>query len=354
MGRRAQMKLPRYVHGYIDVRGKPRWYFRRAGFKSVPLPGLPWSPEFMAAHKAAMAGQPLEIGSKRTRPGTMRALAVAYFNSVGFRTMRPSTQGVYRNIINRFCDEAGATGIAYGDMPVAGLRREHIVKLMAARAEKPDSANGLRKVLRAMMKHAVEIEMRKDDPTRDVKPIKVKTDGFHSWTEAEIEQFEKRHPIGSKARLAFALLLFTGQRRSDVVTMGRQHIRDGYIHVRQQKTGAELDIPIMPELQTTIADAPKDHMTFLTTQFGKPFTAAGFGNWFRERCNEAGLPHCSAHGLRKAASRRLAEYGCTVHEVAAITGHASLREVQRYTRGADQKRLADSAMAKVKGRTSSG
>jgi integrase len=134
--------------------------------------------------------------------------------------------------------------------------------------------------------------------------------------------------------------------------MGRQHIRDGHIHVRQQKTGTELDIPIMPELQAIIADTPKDNLTFLVTQFGKPFTAAGFGNWFRERCNEAGLPHCSAHGLRKAASRRLAEFGCTVHEVAAITGHASLREVQRYTKGADQKRLAASAMAKVKRRTS--
>ena len=114
--------------------------------------------------------------------------------------------------------------------------------------------------------------------------------------------------------------------------MGRQHIRDGYIHVRQQKTGAELDIPIMPELLAVIGDTPKDNLTFRMTQFGKPFTAAGFGNWFRERCNEAGLPHCSAHGLRKAASRRLAERGCTVHEVAAITGHASLREVQRYTK----------------------
>jgi integrase len=350
MGRgNKTMKTPRFVHGYIDRHEKPRWYFRRKGFEQISLPGLPWSPEFMQAYEAAMAGQPIEINAKRVKPGTMRALAVFYFNSIAYRSMAPSTQSVYRNIIERFCEDKGATGVAYGDMPAAGMRREHIVRLMAARAAKPDSANGLRKVLRAMMAHAVEIEMRKDDPTRDVKPIKVKTDGFHSWTEAEIEQFEAKHPIGSKARLAFSLLLYSGQRRSDVVTMGRQHIRDGVIHVRQQKTRAELDIPIMPELLAVIADTPKDNLTFLVTQFGKPFTAAGFGNWFRERCNEAGLPHCSAHGLRKAASRRLAEFGCTIHEVAAITGHASLREVQRYTKGADQKRLAASAMQKMKG-----
>lgn len=349
-----RLKKPRYTHGYIDRHGKPRFYLRRPGFELAPLPGLPWSPEFMAAYERAMAGQPLEIGSKRVRPGTMRALAVSYFNSIGFRAMKPITQSTYRNILNRFCEEKGKTGIKYGDMPAAGLQREHIVKMMAARAEKPDSANGLRKVLRAMMQHAVEIEMRRDDPTRDIKPVKVKSEGYHSWTESEIEQFEARHAVGTKARLAMALLLYTGQRRSDVVRMGRQHIRDGCIHVRQQKTGTELEIPILPALQATIADTPKDNMSFLVTEFGRPFTAAGFGNWFRARCNEAGLPHCSAHGLRKAASRRLAEFGCTTHEVAAITGHASLREVQRYTRGADQKRLAASAMQKVKDRTSIG
>jgi integrase len=188
-----------------------------------------------------------------------------------------------------------------------------------------------------------------------VRAIRVKSDGFHSWTDAEIAQFEKHHPVGSRPRLALALLLFTGQRRSDVVSMGRQHIRDAVIdgkatqllHVKQQKTGAELDIPVLAPLAAIIAETPTD-MTFLTTQFGKPFTAAGFGNWFREQCNAARLPHCSAHGLRKAAARRMAEWGFTAHEIAAWTGHLSLREVVRYTKGADQKRLAVAAMSKVK------
>ena len=162
-------------------------------------------------------------------------------------------------------------------------------------------------------------------------------------------QFEKRHPIGTRPRLAFGLLLYTGQRRSDVVRMGRQHIdKNGAIRMRQLKTGAELAIPVHAELDAIIAETPGDHLTFLTTQFGKPFTAAGFGNWFREQCNLSGLPHCSAHGLRKAAARRLAEAGCTEHEIAAITGHASLREITRYTKAADQVRLAVSAMDKVR------
>jgi integrase len=344
MGPHLMRRPPKYVHGFVDRHGKPRWYFRRAGFKRIPLPGLPWSPDFMAAYERALAGQPLQIGSVRTKAGTVRALAVSYFNSPDFRSLKPSSQAIYRGIIDRFC-------IQYGDNRVASLKREHLVKLMAARAEKPVAANNLRKVLRAMMKHAVEIGLRADDPTRDVRAIRVKSDGFHSWNDDEIAQFEKRHPSGTPARLALALLLYTGQRRSDVVRMGPQHIRNGVLGVRQQKTGIELAIPVHSALAAVIAETPTYHLTFLTNQFGRPFTAGYFGQWFREQCDMAGLRHCSAHGLRKAAARRLAEAGCSTHEIAAITGHASLKEVARYTEAVDRRRLAQSAIAKV--RTSS-
>ena len=125
------------------------------------------------------------------------------------------------------------------------------------------------------------------------------------------------------------------------------------MHFRQLKTGAELSIPVHADLEAIIAESAAGQMTFLTTEFGKPFTAAGFGNWFREQCDMANLRHCSAHGLRKAAARRLAEAGCTEHEIATITGHASLREIARYTKAVDQKKLATAAMEKVKAETSS-
>jgi integrase len=198
------------------------------------------------------------------------------------------------------------------------------------------------------MQHAIEIGWRTDNPAREIKPLRVTSVGFHSWTETEIEQFEKAYPIGTRARLALALFLYTGQRVSDVVRMGRQHLDDGMLRVRQQKTGTELMIPITTPLAEAIVTLPSNNLTFLTTQTGKPFLSASLGSYFKQLCVDAGLPHCSAHGLRKAAARRLAEGGCSEHEIAAITGHASLKEVQRYTRGADQKRLAISAMAKIK------
>jgi integrase len=156
----------------------------------------------------------------------------------------------------------------------------------------------------------------------------------------EIQQFAPR--------LALALLLYTAQRRSDVVVMGRQHVRDGVLIVRQGKTGRLVEIPIHSTLAEILAGTPSEHLTFLTTGAGKPFSAAGFGNLFREWCDEAALPqHCSAHGLRKAACRRLAEAGCTEHQIAAISGHLSLSEIQRYTRAASRAKMARAAIAIV-------
>jgi integrase len=336
-----RLNLPRYVHGFLDRHGKPRFYFRRPGFESVPLPGLPYSPEFMRAYESALAGQPRPRTSSTARPGTMAALALSYFASPQFGALRLSSQYVYRRTIERFCKE-------HGDKRAADLRRDHVVKLMSRLGRTPHAANTLRRMLRNLMRHAVDIGIRGDDPTRDVKAIRIKSGGHHSWTDAEIAQFERCHPIGSRARLALALLLYTGQRRSDVIRMGPQHVRGGALHVKQEKTGVELAIPVHPDLAALIAATPSGHLTYLTTTIGSPFAATTFTHWFRRECNKARLPHCSAHGLRKAAARRLAEAGCTAHEIAAITGHASLAELVRYTKAVDQRRLAEAAMAKAR------
>jgi integrase len=339
MGPRVMRRLPKFVHGFIDRHGKPRFYFRRPGFESVPLPGLPYSVEFMRAYESALADQPRPPVT-RVGPGTMAALALSYFSSPQFNALRSSSQYVYRRTIERF-------GKDHGDKRAADLRRDHVVKLMSRLAGKPHAANTLRRALRNLMRHAIDIGVRADDPTRDVKAIRIKSTGHHSGTDAEIEQFEGCHPVGSRARLALALLLYTGQRRSDVIRVGAQHVRGGVLHIKQDKTGVELAIPVHPDLAAVIAATPNRHLTFLTTTIGGPFATRTFAGWFRRECDKAGLPHCSAHGLRKAAARRLAEAGCTAHEIGAITGHVSLTELVRYTKAADQRRLAEAAMAKT-------
>ena len=297
----------------------------------------------MAAYQAAISDAPAPKGPTigRATPGSFNALAAAYYRSAEFIQLAKVTKATYRNIIERFRADNG-------DRPVAAMQKEHVRRLVAARAEKPAAANALLKMLRILMQFAVNEGMRSDDPTVGVKRVRSTSEGFATWTEEQITAFQEKWRSGTRERLALSLLLYTGQRRGDVVLMGRQHLRAGKIDVRQQKTGERLTIPVHPLLHAEIAACPAEHLTFLTTKGGKPFTSAGFGNWFAEAVEAAGLEGVAAHGLRKAAARRLAEAGCTTHQIAAITGHRTLREVERYTRAADQAVNAEAAIAKLR------
>lgn len=334
----------KYVHEFVDRHGKPRYYFRRAGFKQVRLPWPPGSREFNEAYQSALEGAArIEVGATRSAAGSVGALVSAYLNSVSFQNLAVETQRSRRRILERFRDEHGGKRIAM-------LQREHVQKMVNGRAGTPSAARNFLNTLRVLMSFAVELGLRSDDPTLGVKLPKIKTAGWQTWTEQDIAAFEARHPVGTQARLAMALILYTGQRRSDVVHMGRQQVRQGVIEVRQRKTGAVLTIPIHPELQAILDATPSKHLPFLTTAQGKPFgSPASFGNWFSRMCRDAGLPKgTAAHGFRKAACRRLAEAGCTPSEIMAISGHKSISEVQRYCVAADQARLARAAQAKVR------
>lgn len=213
--------------------------------------------------------------------------------------------------------------------------------------DRPGAANGLLKALRVLLRHAVDMGLLRDNPVRNVRKFAVNPEGFHSWTESDVIAFEARHEPSSRAHIALSLLLYTTQRRSDVVRMGWQHINGDTLSVVQDKTGEYLKISFHPELAAAIGNMPRKNLTFVLTEAGAPFTAAGFGNWFRDRCNEAGLRHCSAHGLGKACATRLANAGCTTEQIKAITGHKTLSEVARYTKAADQKRNAKQALANL-------
>jgi integrase len=253
--------------------------------------------------------------------------------------MSVGTQRMRRGILERF-------RVAHGDRPFSVLPPEWIEWLLDSKP--PHAARSWLVTLRSLCQFAVKRGYRRDDPTANIKLASVKSDGFHTWTDDEIAQFEAHHPIGTKPRLALALLLYTGQRRSDVVQMGRQHIRDGVLTVKQQKTGKPLAIPVHPHLQVVLDATPSEHLTFLVTATGKPYGGNAFSEQFRNWCDAAGLPQrCKPHGLRKAACRRLAEAGCSGNEIMAISGHATMKELVRYTAAADQARLARNALAKA-------
>ena len=294
------MKAPKHVHGYIDRHGKARFYLRRKGCARVALPGLPWSPEFMAAYQDAMTSEASKPApsARHIKPGTVASLVHSYLHSVAFGELALETKRTRKNILRRFGNE-------HGDKRAAMLKRDHIVAMFTKMSGKRFAARNWLKTVRALMQFAIGDGSLKEDPTAGIKNMSGKTEGFRTWNEDDIAAFEARHLIGTRERLALALLLCTAQRRSDVVRMGRQHIRNGILHVRQAKTGAVLDIPVHPDLQAIIDATSGEHLTFLTSsKTGGPYVGNALSQQFRIWCDAAELPHCSAHGLRKAACRR--------------------------------------------------
>lgn len=349
MGQGARPPVTRklkFIKSYRDRHGVQRNYFRKPGAPVVSIPGEFGSKEFMETYWRLMDDAPLrKIGEDNVAPGSVSALIALYYQTAAFKGLKPQTRQNYRNVLERFREERGS-------LSVRGLKPKHVGAMLDKLADKPGAQYGLRRVLRLILSLAVERGWIATHPMANMRRARKTGDGFRAWTDADIVAFEARWPSGSRERLAMALLLYTGQRRSDVVTMGRQHVKDGKIRVVQQKTGTELWIALHSRLKAEIAAAPKDHLNLLTTPYGKPYTAAGFGNWFRDKCREAGLPErTNSHGLRKAAARRLAEAGCTPHQIMAVTGHKNLSEVTLYTASADQERLASEAVQMIEAGT---
>ena len=216
-----------------------------------------------------------------------------------------------------------------------------------AKSHKRAAANNRLKSLSAMFGWGIEAGHVQSNPCRDVRRIKYSTNGFHTWSVAEVRQFEERHPIGTKARLALALMLFLGVRRSDMVRLGPSSVHGDGLRFIPQKTrysrNDESEKPILSILADIIAASPIGEKTFLETSFGKAFTANGFGNWFADRCKEAGVPG-RAHGLRKAGATILAENGATTHQLMAIFDWSTPAQAEVYTRAANRKRLTAQAM----------
>lgn len=338
----------KHVHGYHTQHGKLVWYYRLPGSPKIRLEidegVLPWSPSFMAALETAKTkaeGKPPELGAARTIPGTVNAAIISYYGSSTFKALAGSSQKMRRAILERFRQD-------HGDKRIALLRRQHVQVILDKKSAA--AARNWKKTLRKFFDHCLASDLIAVDPLAGVQLGKMKTKGHHPWEASECAQYEARHPIGTRARLAYELLLQAGQSRCDVVRMGRQHIRDGILSMPRQKTDFPFNVTITPRLQEAIDALPESNMTFLVTTLGKPFTAAGFGNWFRDRCREAELPaRCTSHGLRKAAATYLAELGATDHQLMAWFGWSSISMAQIYTRAANRKRMAQKAAKLISG-----
>ena len=340
-----------------DRHGTIRIYYRAKGMPKIRLRGTPWTPGFMTEYERAKA-KPKENRKTGVDNSSWRWLCVKYFGeSPDFKALDPRTQYVRRRILESTFDEplAPRSPRFYRDFPLAQMTVEAIEVLRDRKASTPEAANARVKAIRQVFKWGVRKKSADgkpyapSNPAREVPYIRTDSTGYHSWTPDEVRRFEERHPIGTKARLALALLLFTGQRRSDITRLGRQHLRKGSITFtqfkgRKRKDPPQLTLPVIAALQRVIDASPCGDLTFLVNDLHRPFTDAGFGNKFRQWCDQAGLKNCSAHGLRKAGAATAANNGATTKQLMAIFGWSSSKMADFYTRAADQKRLAEAAM----------
>jgi integrase len=340
MGAAVRVDLP-YVKPERDRSGVVRyWYFRRSG-RRWRLPGAPMSREWLAEYERLKASTEPTPAAKPAEvlPGTMRALVAEYYASPEFRRLKPNSQRIYRLVLGPLVER-------HGDKRVATLERRHVKRWRDERSETPGMANMVVSVTRTLMAYAIDNDYRKDNPAQLIKRFDL---GEHrAWSGDELDAYERRWALGTMQRRAYALARYTGQRCGDVAAMTRAHRQGGLIRVVQQKTGAELWIAEHAELTAELARGPQGDMSLLVKTDGGGFDGVSLSPWFADAIEAAGLPdECVMHGLRKVAARDLADAGCTEHEIMSVTGHKSLAEVQRYTRAADQKRLASAAILKL-------
>lgn len=334
-----------------DRHGNERFYVRRLGRK-LRIREAMGTAEFQRAYKEAVerlapALAPIAISDRSPQPGSLGWLAMRYFASQHFGAKAPREQSTRRNVIEsclreKIRDDSNDT---FRDLPLVYVDPRAIQRLRDLKLT-PGAANNRKKYLSAMYRWAINDKNLDvvSNPCRDVPRIDYASSGFHTWSLEEIAQYRTRWAIGTKERLALEMLLFLGTRKGDFVKLGRQHVKAGTIKFVQNKTrykNAEaIQLFILPSLQAVIDATPTGDLTFMTNSYGRAFTVNGFGNWFRERCNLAGLPQCSAHGLRKAGATIAAENGATIHQLMAMYGWRTPAQAMTYTRAADQKRMA--------------
>lgn len=357
-----KLDLP-YLSADPDRHGTDRLYVRRFG-RRVRITAAPGSPEFMEAYALAVrelsGRRPVttSLVKKAHPPSSLGWLGAQYFASSEFRRLEEKSQATRRGVLEACFAEpfTDTDPDPMGNCPLEHVTPSKIKRLRDLKDGLPGAANNRRKYLSAMFAWALEQipPLMASNPARDVKRIRYDRGGFHTWDLEEVEQFRRRHPVGTKPRLALELLLFVGVRRGDLVTLGRQHVRGAILRFVPRKTRykrARLsEKPILPILAGVLERSPVGDLTFLETEYGKAFTAKGFGGWFRARCDEADLPQCTAHGLRKAGATIAANNGATIHMLMAMYDWDTPGQAKVYTDTADRKRLAAEGMPLLEAR----
>jgi len=351
------VKYLRYLQPFKDRHGKWRIYFRRRGSKprSLPVPpgyqgpGKPLPDDclaFLAAYQAAMADATRRPGESRAAYGTVAWLVGEYLASLDFLGRASSAQRDQRRVLEDFRARRG-------DRPVAGLETHHFEQRLAQMVDTPAKANTWLAAMRDLMAYAIKRKAIAANPAAGIKRRRPKNpDGHHTWSTEEVDVFRAAHPVGTKARLALELMLGLALRRSDAIRVGPPHLKGGVIKYTQHKGRVARPMPVETPVPASLIEVirltPATGLkTWLVNAWGRPFKEENFTVWFRQQVQAARLaPRCTPHGLRKRALSDLAEADATAHQIMAVSGHRTLKEVTRYTEKVDRAHNAREAMRK--------
>jgi integrase len=359
--------LPKFCRVRYGRKKQVVLYFNRGvGDPFIRLPTLDNEIEFNRYYFAALAGKPLPIQSKPSAgrtvvlskifDNTLRWLWVEYEKSPQFKKLEPSTWQRKKAIMSVIMQERinPDHNMTFADCPLEAFTIRHF-NVIRDRATSYGQANNRLKAIKSLFSWAHETGVIMTNPAIGVRNISpTNKDGYHTWTREEVQQYLEKHASGTMAHLALLILLYTGARISDAVQLGHSHIHDKMEENEvikciiftpkktENKTGVTIEMPILPPLQVEIDRLPV-RQTFILSALNKPFTTESFGNRVREWCKEAGIPHCSAHGLRKAGATIAAENGASESALMALFGWTSARVASVYTKKASRKKLAKSS-----------
>jgi integrase len=344
------MRRP-FLSSYKDRHGKQRWRYRRNGV-TVALPGQPDEDSFEAAYSAALEGRQVRAEIVRhpnqALPRTLKAAWRLYVQGADWRGLRKTTQNNYVGRAERLLAMPVASGAAltYADVPVADLRRRHIKDLLASMADRPHAGSDVIVILRKIIGVALDQEWILHDPTHRLR-YAPRIGGHRAWTDDERSRFEIHWPVGSTPRTIYALALYTGQRRGDLVRMRWNDFVGDQLTMVQQKTGKRLRLPVLPALREALDGTPRHGEFVLSTEKGAPRSAEGLTNDWMRWTKRAGLEGTTIHGLRKTLGKLLAEEGATTRELMDALGHDAIAHAELYSRAAEQETMAKSAFGKV-------
>jgi integrase len=359
------MPKPKYwgVECNRNRHGRLRWYFRKdRDAPRIRLPDSYGSDLFERAWRAAVAGHPLPLtqdgpgapmGGRRVSRGSLDWLIRLYLQSDEFKTGRPTTQRIRRGVLEKLAADKGSVSIE--DIDQATIKAS-----LDARKDTPHMARAWLGCVNAMFAWATA-ERLPDPVTGAPTPILAASPcagmkrlplpkpedpeeetGHPTWSEDDLAAFEAAYPLGTRERLVYSVLLYTGLRLGDAARLGRQHVQkeDGTLKIVCEKNRVTVHIAIVEPLKLALAAGPHgDAFAFIPGARGRPIPKGDLGKWFGARCRAIGLSR-SAHGLRKAAARRYAEAGATESQLMAIFGWQDARIAQLYVRMASRKKMA--------------